>query len=314
MSHTDLSEVSGMSGLAGKHDVYLYGMTVYSTIHLLEGEFPEADTYAEIRETWNIPGGETANSAVVLSKLGLKVKIDGPFLGSKTKDGIIELCGKHGIDCSGMHYDHDFEGVQDLVMVAGKTRTVFGRFGSYFSGEKKWNKPDIGSIEAADIVSLDPFFGEESKTVAEYCVKIGKKYVTIDCPYDGVMLRNAAATAISLEYIRNQYPGEEIEEIFKKYTDSAKGLVIFTFGSKEIMYGRRGEGIKRLPAYKVEVKSTLGAGDTFRGGVVYGVLKGFPDQETVKFAAATAACVCRRFPFALNPPSLEEIQALIVGG
>ena len=302
-----------MNASCVKHDVYLYGMTVYSTIHLLEGSYPEADSYAEIRETWNIPGGETANSAVVLSKLGLKVKIDGPFLGRKTKDGIIELCGKHGIDCSGMHYDHDFEGVQDLIFVAGNTRTIFGRFGSYFREDRKWSKPDIGSIEAADIVSLDPFFEEESKAVAEYCSRIGRKYVTIDCPYGGEILRNTAAVVISNEYIRSQYPDVNIEELFKKYAAAAQGLVIFTFGSKEIIYGRRGEEIKRLAPYRVEVKSTLGAGDTFRGGVVYGVLKGFSDEDTVKFAAATAASACKRFPFALNPPSLDEIMTLIAG-
>lgn len=302
-----------MNASSVKADVYLYGMTVYSTIHLLEGSYPEADSYGEIKETYNIPGGEMANSAVILSKLGLKVKIDGPFLGRKTKDGIIELCGKHGIDCSGMHYDHDFEGVQDLVLVAGKTRTVLGKFGDFFRSGKRWSEPDRNAIDAAAIVSLDPFFGEESKSVAEYCEKVNKKYVTIDCPYDGDMLRNAAAVVISNEYMRNQYPGVNIDDLFKKYTDSARGLVIFTFGSREILYGRRGGSLNRLEPYRIEVKSTLGAGDTFRGGVVYGVLKGFSDEDTVKFAAATAACVCKRFPFALNPPSLEEIIKMTGG-
>ena len=68
--------------------------------------------------------------------------------------------------------------------------------------------------------------------------------------------------------------------------------------------------MKRLPPFKVDVAGTLGAGDTFRGGVVYGVLNGYNDTDTVKFAAATAACVCRRFPMALNPPTLEEIKEL----
>jgi len=61
----------------------------------------------------------------------------------------------------------------------------------------------------------------------------------------------------------------------------------------------------------VEAKSTLGAGDTFRAGVMHGLLCGMSDRETVHFAAATAACVCRRFPFALNPPSIDEIFALM---
>jgi sugar/nucleoside kinase (ribokinase family) len=52
----------------------------------------------------------------------------------------------------------------------------------------------------------------------------------------------------------------------------------------------------------VNAKSTLGAGDTFRVGVVYGVLNDWDDQKITKFAAATEASVCTRFPMALNPP------------
>jgi sugar/nucleoside kinase (ribokinase family) len=61
---------------------------------------------------------------------------------------------------------------------------------------------------------------------------------------------------------------------------------------------------------KVIVKSTLGAGDTFRGGLIHDVLAGFADRDIVKFAAATAAAVCRRFPMALDPPGLEESTRL----
>jgi sugar/nucleoside kinase (ribokinase family) len=67
--------------------------------------------------------------------------------------------------------------------------------------------------------------------------------------------------------------------------------------------------IKRFTPFKVEVKSTLGTGDTFRAGIVYGVLNGFSDEGIVRFAAA--ASVCKRFPMALNPPGPDEIQDLI---
>jgi sugar/nucleoside kinase (ribokinase family) len=52
-------------------DVYLYGMTVLSTIHQLKAKFPSADGYQEIIRTFVIPGGEAANCAIVLSNLGV---------------------------------------------------------------------------------------------------------------------------------------------------------------------------------------------------------------------------------------------------
>ncbi|HEX2952378.1 MAG TPA: PfkB family carbohydrate kinase, partial [Bacillota bacterium] len=73
---------------------------------------------------------------------------------------------------------------------------------------------------------------------------------------------------------------------------------------------RKGSVIQKIAPFKVMVKSTLGAGDTFRAGIVYGLLNGLSDLDTVKFAAATAASVCKRFPMALDPPGLEEIREL----
>lgn len=292
-------------------DIYLYGMTVLSTIHLLAGQYPEADSYQEIKETHILPGGETANSAIVLANLGYKVKIDGPFLGKRTKNGLNEFCAKYGIDCSSMYFDPDFDGVQDLVLIDKDSRTVFGKFNDYFSGWKRWSKPDKSAIDSAKIVSLDPFFGEESALVAELCVALRKKYVTIDCAPESIIFKNATATVISNEFIKNNYPKENINDLCSRYTNASDGLVIFTFGAKEILYCRKGEPIKKILPYKVDVKSTLGAGDTFRAGVVYGILNDLSDEETVKFAAATAASVCMRFPMALNPPTINEIQSII---
>ncbi|HEX2945704.1 MAG TPA: carbohydrate kinase family protein [Clostridia bacterium] len=291
-------------------DVYLYGMTVFSTVHLLESTYPKPDSYGEIKRTYRMPGGETFNSAVVLSRCGLDVKIDGPFLGLATSGGINDFCQRFGIDCSGMVYDPTFEGVQDLVLVDKDTRTVFGRFGSYFSEGKRWSDFDEQAILASKIISIDPFFGETSLRLAEFCHRNGKPYVTIDCEPESELYRHAAAVVVSNEYIRNQFTGVDIDDLYRRYTEAGDGLVIFTFGSKEMLYGRKGGKMQRLLPFKVDVAGTLGAGDTFRGGVVYGVLNGYDDTDIVKFAAATAACVCRRFPMAFDPPTLEEIKEL----
>lgn len=292
-------------------DIYLYGMTLLSTIHLLAGQYPEADSYQEIKETHILPGGETANSAIVLANLGYKVKIDGPFLGRKTKADLNDFLIKYGIDCSGLQFDPGFDGVQDLVLIDKDSRTVFGKFNNYFSSEKRWSQPDQTAISNAKIISLDPFFGEESDLVAQYCVASRKKYVTIDCMPESIINKNAAATVISNEFIRNNFPNEKIDDLCQKYTTASNGLIIFTFGPKEILYSRKGAPIRKIAPFKVDVKSTLGAGDTFRAGVVYGILNNLSDEETVKFAAATAASVCMRFPMALNPPTINEIQSII---
>jgi sugar/nucleoside kinase (ribokinase family) len=296
-------------------DTYLFGMTVHSTIHLLHGSYPEADTYGEIAATHCLPGGETGNSAVVLAALGYRVSIDGPFLGTETKEPITAFYAERAIDTALLAIDETYAGLRDMVLVAGDTRTVFGSFGQYFSGGKRWNKPDAKSIGAARLVTIDPFFGAESEEAARLCVDAGTPYVTIDCVPDSYLGKHAAANVVSGEFLRNEFPEAASDERAKRaligrYAEEAAGLVVFTSGSKPILYARKGAPVRSVDPFTVEVKSTLGAGDTFRAGIASALLDGLSDEEAVRFAAATAACVCKRFPFALDPPTKEEISAL----
>ena len=106
----------------------------------------------------------------------------------------------------------------------------------------------------------------------------------------------------------------DIEELFKLYTDHTNGLVIFTFGSKDALYGRKGQPIKTFRPFRVNAVSTLGAGDTFKAGVTYGIAKEMSDDDLVRFACATAATAVSSFPIPLNPPTLNKINTLIETG
>jgi sugar/nucleoside kinase (ribokinase family) len=291
-----------------KIDVYAYGMTCLSTIHLLDGDYPAPDSYREIKETYVLPSGETGNAALLLSHFGLAVRMDGPFLGSRTRDPILDFYGRRGLRCRNLRFDPGFPGVEDLVLVDRHTRTIFGGYGRFhFGGERRWSPPDRRAVATA---SIDPFFREESKLAAEYCVAAGKPYVTIDLPPEDVIHRHAAVTVVSDEFTRREYPGADLRAHFRKYADKTDGLVMFTFGAKEILFGRRGKEIKTFKPFRVESKGSLAAGDFFRGGTVYAVFKGWPDEKIVAFSAAAGALACANFPAALNPPSLKSALAL----
>ena len=93
--------------------------------------------------------------------------------------------------------------------------------------------------------------------------------------------------------------------------DNTDGLTILTRGGGEMLFARRGEAIRRMKPFDVAVRSTLGAGDTFKAGCVYALLHGMDDDELVRFASACAAVAISRFPLPLHPPKLEEVRALI---
>jgi sugar/nucleoside kinase (ribokinase family) len=294
-------------------DVYAYGMTVLSTIHLLKGKFPEPDAYQEIQETFVMPGGEAANCAIVLSNLGVRVSLDGCYLGELTEKPLLQYLGNWNVDCSGMSLEAGFDGWRDMVFCDGEHRTVFGWFvANLFGGRRLWTIPSEASIQEAGCVALDPFFGEQSVQVAELCRKHRRDYVTIDCHWDSPIAQHAKAIVCSREFIDREYPQSDYRQLLDKYRETCQGLVIFTFGGKKILYSSPSLGHQlTFKPFKVSVVDTLAAGDTFRAGIVYGILKGLPDDETVRFASACAAIVCTRFPSIRQPPTMEEINELI---
>ena len=80
------------------------------------------------------------------------------------------------MDCSLLTFDDSFDGLEDYVIISGDARTPMGTFGHFFSsafgsGIKHWNKPSEKAVRKCDAAAIDPFFGEDSDTAAEYCIK-----------------------------------------------------------------------------------------------------------------------------------------------
>jgi sugar/nucleoside kinase (ribokinase family) len=106
-------------------DVYSYGVVSSSTLYSISGEFPAPEGYAEINDVRHMTGGEAANSSIVLSRLGARVKLDGNWLGAhgngkRTKD----LLSEHQIDTSRLPLRKGYEGVQEVVFAAQGSRTT----------------------------------------------------------------------------------------------------------------------------------------------------------------------------------------------
>jgi sugar/nucleoside kinase (ribokinase family) len=293
-------------------DVYLYGMTVLSTIQRAQVPLPLGPGYAEIAESYVCPGGEAMNAAMLLSGLGISTALSGPHWGSDTREVLERYARRYAIDVSGVTRDDTFEGLRDWVLVGGDERLVLGVFGRYFAEpRRRWDEPSARAIADAKLVAIDPYFPDSSLRAVHYAAAAAKRYVTIDCPFDGPIHAGAAATVVSREYRRQHYAGVSDDVLFRQYAEASAGVSVFTAGNEPIVFGRAGAAPARLAPFQVEVRSTLGAGDTFRAGIVFGLLRGFDDARSVRFAAGLAALACTRLPIADNVPSLGEVEAFL---
>ena len=293
-------------------DVYAYGVIASSELHLLRAPFPSPDGYAEIAESHFMTGGEALNSALVLSRLGLRVQLDGNWIGDTAAgERLLGIIHQYGIDARRLTVRKGFAGAREIVFSDQQSRTIFGTYIDLLSSTRKWNIPQRDDLARAQMVCVDPPFGAESALVGTYAVELGVPFVSIDCPYDQALSSDAAAVIISGEFRNRDYPQAELTELFAEYQQRAQGLVVFTVGADAILYGRRGAPIRRFKPYPVEAIDTAGAGDSFRAGVVYGMLQQWSDEQIMQYAAALAGLVCASFPGVLNSPTHAETMRFI---
>jgi sugar/nucleoside kinase (ribokinase family) len=291
-------------------DVYAYGVISSSTLHLLSQPFPAPDGYAEIAQSYAMTGGEALNSSIVLSRLGLGISVllDGNWIGDGA-DGrqLLDLISSYPIDIRRLRIKKGYAGVREVVISDEHTRTIFGNYINLLSGTRKWNVPRKMDIARARLVCVDPPFRAESALVGRYATELGIPFVSIDCPYEQELADAAEAVIISGEFRARQYPQTVLAELFSEYQQRASGLVVFTVGSEEILYGRRGAPVRRFKPFAVKVIDSAGAGDSFRAGLMVGLLQGWTDEEMIRYASAVAALVCASFPGVLHSPTHPEV-------
>ncbi len=294
-------------------DVYLFGQILGTHSFLLKGGFLQPDEYSEIAEQYFLPGGETGTAATVLDSLGVSVRMDGTWIGTEVAPMLKAFYADKQVDLSPLHFTED-PGVMDYVVIAGLVRSPMGRFQTLFSsGERWWSIPKEADIAGCRAAAVDPYFREESLRAAELCRMHDIPFVTIDSRHDSILHKQAAVNVVSKECTAAHYAGMDPEDVLKLMREETDGLTIITQGGGDMLYARKGEAVHRMKPFNVTVRSTLGAGDTFKAGCVYGLLRGMKDDELVRFASACSAVAISRFPLPLKPPKPEEVQQLIRG-
>jgi len=293
------------------HAVYSYGVVSSSTLYSLRGSFPSPEGYAEIDDCRRMTGGEAANSSIVLSRLGVQVKLDGNWIGADEHGKHTKaLLSDYRIDTSRLPLREGYTGVKEVVFAAAGTRTIFGTYGRLLE-DADWNMPQEIDVTQAKVVCLDPFFALPASRVAEAACNSGIPVVTVDCSHDNPLLKHSSAVVVAESYISENYPDRDRKDLFREYQAATSGLTIFTFGDAPVWYARPGETVKYSLPYSIDPVDTSGGGDSFRAGIVYGFLKGWTDDEMIDFASAVAAIVCTRFPGVLNAPTYDEVAEFV---
>ena len=66
-----------------------------------------------------------------------------------------------------------------------------------------------------------------------------------------------------------------------------------------------------VPASRVSAVDTTGAGDVFRGAMIYGLLRRVPTEDLLRFANTAAALSCTKSGALGAVPTMDEVKAAL---
>lgn len=163
---------------------------------------------------------------------------------------------------------------------------------------KMWSKEDARREMELLAPEIDVLFGNEADAEAVFGVRAeGSDVRTGDLPVesyanvaDRLMERygfNAVATSLR----------QSVSASFNKWAG--------------MMSNARGHFVSRT--YDIQpIVDRVGGGDSYAAGVIYGLMRGDPDQDCVEFAAA-ASCLKHSIPGDVNLVSELEVRTLVSG-
>jgi sulfofructose kinase len=108
-----------------------------------------------------------------------------------------------------------------------------------------------------------------------------------------------------------RYPGVSLSVALENDSTKSGNTVVATQGSAGSSGYSPETGLVSASGFKVEVTSTLGAGDVFHGALIAQIIQGFELSQALRRANAVAALSCRGLDGQSMIPTTAELNAFL---
>ena len=256
-------------------------------------------------------GGKGLNQAIALAKTGEHVYLAG-VLGTGAQL-LEETMNRFNVDTSLLNRLPIPSGHAIIQIDDNSENAIFIYAGSNGAVDKEYADKVLSNFEKGDLLIM-----QNEINLQDYIIKKAhKKGMTIlmnPSPCDE-KLSEQPLELVDYFFI-NEVEGELLTG-FKKPEEILDGMlkkypgchVILTLGSDGACY-KYGDEFARVEARKVKAIDTVGAGDTFMGYFIYGLVKGFTPAQCLEIATKASSITVQRKGAAQSIPTLEEVNAL----
>jgi sulfofructose kinase len=129
-------------------------------------------------------------------------------------------------------------------------------------------------------------------------------------PADASLINRCSHAALSAQAAREMTGLTDLMAALDRLRRQHAVWLAITDGENGVWWTDGGD-ILHTPAFAVEVKDTLGAGDTWHGAFALGLAEGMAEADAVRYASAVAALKCTRFGGRSGIPDRAEAEAFL---
>jgi sugar/nucleoside kinase (ribokinase family) len=279
-------------------------------------EYPAFNSKIKLSDYTQAAGGEVATTTVGLSRLGLKTAYIGRFGTDNEGDFGLQTLRGEGVNVSFAEQIENARTQIAFIVIDERNgeRTVIWHRDKKLSYTIKDAPVEVASL--GKVLHFTPHDTEACLVMAREA-KINNTIVSIDVDniFEGI---TELLTQVDILISSAEFPEKlvgiadkksALREIRERFGCSVVGMTLCESGSLILC---ENEFIKtRGFAVPNGCKDTTGAGDSFRTGFLYGLLKGESIEKAAQMANAVAALKCRALGARTALPTQAELTDLI---
>ena len=291
-------------------DVIGFGESSVDHVHVV-AELPgAAHSKVRILSSYTAYGGQVATATAACAALGLTARYVGPVGRDVSADALLAELSSRGVDISHvMRRDAPTRFAVILVQQATGDRFVLWRRDDALNVQP--SELSRSTVADARVVHVDATDPAASVRLAELAVEAGA-LVTTDVDFVSEATRRLVAlatTPIVAEHVPRELTGsDDLGTALRRMRQPHQRTVCVTLGDRGSA-ALDGDEFIQVPARHVQAVDTTGAGDIFRAGFIFGLVRGWPVRRTLEFANATAAVACTRPGAMHSVPTLDEVSS-----
>lgn len=257
-------------------------------------------------------GGQVATTLCTCAAMGLRTRYVGTFGNDEHGRLIRSELEQRGIDTSHaiVRYAPNRHAVVLVDESSGERTIVWQRDSSLALRQGDLSRDAIAGARVLHVDNVD----EDTAITAARLGRDAGLIVTTDI--DQVTERTAELVAavtfpVLAERVPQALTGEtDPQKAIRALRQQHEGMLCVTRGPRGSML-LVGTELHEAPAFEVTAVDTTGAGDVFRGALIFSLLRGDRPDSMLRFANAAAALSCTREGAIAGIPNLREIEGLL---